>query len=170
MIDRHGDGADRASDVDRRVDQSGEGQPGRPVASPARQLGKIVGAGGMVLAVLWGFAQVPVAAHEHEHEHEAAQAAAAPALVKDADPLSQLAAAVTMARKGDPAGLSELAALTQVDAPFIRMEAHERLTLLAGDDAVAYDPMEGPDTGAWAAWAATPTPGWQDRAAKLVEP
>ncbi|NOY28053.1 MAG: metal ABC transporter permease [Oligoflexia bacterium] len=140
----------------------------RQAASPVRQFGKIVGTGGLVLAVLWGFAQVPVAAHAHEHAQ--ADDVAAPAATTDADPLSQLASAVAMVRKGDPAGLSALAALTQVDAPFIRMEAHDRLTVLAGDEAVAYDPMKGPDTGAWAVWAAAPTPGWQDRAAGLVDP
>jgi hypothetical protein len=98
--------------------------------------------------------------HEHEHDPEAAT-----------DPLSRLEIAVEQTRAGELRGLQELARLTQIDAAFIRMEAHDRLSTVAGEDAVTYEPLAGPDVaGLWASWAASPPEGWPLRAVDLPLP
>jgi hypothetical protein len=53
--------------------------------------------------------------------------------------------------------------------PFIRMEVHDRLSLLAGDAAPAYDPLAGSDAaGVWMKWARAPGTGWQDRKSSIT--
>lgn len=154
----------------------------RRAASPVLQGGKVLGVAGLVAAGLWAFGLVPVhehghehagGAHEHGHEHadELAGLAEQPPQAAQADPLTRLGQAVEQARRGDQTGLAELAELTREDAPFIRMEAHDRLQAVAGEDAPAYDPLAGPDRdGLWATWAASPPEGWQERAAQLQAP
>ena len=156
----------------------------RQAASPAVQAGKLALLSGLIAVVLWGFAQAPMASpgheheagvHEHGHEHadelvQAERPADPASSAGGEDPLSTLARAVTLARGGDPAGLVLLAGLTGTEAPFIRMEAHDRLVQVAGDGVVVYDPLAGPDPGAWSAWAAAPPEGWQARAATLADP
>ncbi len=151
----------------------------RRATSPGLQAGKIAGISALVAVVLWGFGLAPVEEHHHDRGHDAvgeahaddALPAEASAPAADADPLTLLGTAVDQARAGDVEGLQALAALTQVDAPFIRMEAHDRLTAVAGDSAPAYDPMAAPDSdGLWAAWAKAPPEGWQERAAGLEAP
>lgn len=151
----------------------------RRATSPLVQLGKQLGVAGAAGVALWIFGQHAATEHGHEHAdgahdhgHEHADELAAQAAASaEVDPLTALGQAVELARAGDPAGLSALAALTRGDAPFIRMEAHDRLVVVAGEGAVAYDPLSGPDSdGAWAAWAAAPPEGWQARAAGLAAP
>lgn len=79
--------------------------------------------------------------------------ALAAALAAEPDPSVKLTLAVVLVKNGDRRGLDGLAALTAGDVPFVRMEADSRLRQLAGATAPVYDPLSGPDTGAWAAWA-----------------
>jgi hypothetical protein len=74
------------------------------------------------------------------------------------DPSVRLTMAIALARCGDARALSALAELTRGDVPFVRMEADSALRALAAGTAPAYDPLAGPDTGAWVMWvAANPT-------------
>ncbi|MEZ4237962.1 MAG: iron chelate uptake ABC transporter family permease subunit [Myxococcota bacterium] len=88
----------------------------------------------------------------------------------EADPSLQLLIGAALVRAGDPDGLRVLAALAAGDTPFLRMEADDRLRKVAGDGAPAYDPLAGPDSGAWAAWAAAPPDGWAARAQAVELP
>ncbi len=156
----------------------------RQATRPSGQVLKLVGATALIGVVLWGFGQASgehddhdhagPGVHGHGHEHAAELAAPAPVaadpLDAEADPLTRLDRAIRLAQAGDAAGLHALADLTRADAPFIRSEAHDRLVLLAGDSAPAYDPFAGPDDGAWAAWAADPPADWTERAASLPPP
>lgn len=163
----------------------------RTAPRPGRRAVALAGAGLGLGLLLWGAGHLApegteahghtehaVADHPHEaHHEEHAQAHAhqdpvpGSAGVPQSDPLSRLEQAVLRAREGDPAGLGELAALVQVDAPFIRMEAADRLQLLAGPSAPTYDPLAGPDAaGLWAAWAQAPPADWTQRAPGLTLP
>jgi zinc/manganese transport system permease protein len=148
--------------------------PGRTLAL---QLGSAAGVAGLML----GLGRLhAVEAHDHtehalaDHPHEVHHSDHAQHPHSDtvpaADPLSQLEQAIQAARGGSEDGLRQLAALCGSDAPFIRMEAHDRLSIIAGEAAVAYDPLAGPDTGLWAAWAEHPPAGWQDHAAGIALP
>jgi zinc/manganese transport system permease protein len=113
----------------------------------------------------------PTGPHDAHQDHDAhspdASTVATPPPA-EADPLTRLEHAVSLARVGDAEGLTILAGLTGDSAPFIRMEAHDRLVVVAGTTAPAYDPMAGPDTaGVWATWAVAPPDGWQLRAEGL---
>lgn len=81
--------------------------------------------------------------------------AMAVALTQETDESLRLEEAVALTKAYDRRGLDALVALTRSETPFVRMEADSRLRLLAGDKAPAYDPLAGPDTGVWAAWAQT---------------
>lgn len=93
------------------------------------------------------------AAREAAGKPERVDALAA-AMAAEADPGVKLTMAVALLKGGDRRGLDGLAAITASDVPFLRMEADSRLRQLAGAAAPSYDPLAGPDTGAWAAWAA----------------
>jgi zinc/manganese transport system permease protein len=157
----------------------------RKAASPAKALGQVAGIAVGLVAVLWGFAQLPPAeAHHHDEDallapvapegdallaadptarDAAARAAAgkperaealAAALTAEVDPSVRLTMAIALARCGDARALSALAELTRGDVPFVRMEADAALRALAAGAAPAYDPLAGPDTGAWVTWVA----------------
>jgi hypothetical protein len=100
---------------------------------------------------------------EHAHGHGPDQ--------EEADPLTRLEQAVGKVRKGDAAGLTDMAKLVQSAPPFIRMEAHDRLSILAGKSAPVYDPLAGTDTaGVWMKWAQAPGEGWQSRKNTITIP
>ncbi len=150
--------------------------------SPARRLAKIAVGGVVFMGLLAGTQAMRVepthshtdhamADHAHEVHHEDHDDHNHSDEAAPTDPLSRLEQAVTAARSGDPAGLRSLAALTQEDAVFIRMEAHDRLVAVAGAGAVDFDPLLGPDTdGRWRAWAESPPEDWASRAAALPLP
>jgi len=76
-----------------------------------------------------------------------------------------------MVRALDSEGLLVLAGLTRNAAPFIRMEADERLRTLAGDNAPDYEPLNSPDTDeVWLSWAKAPGETWREHAADLALP
>lgn len=148
----------------------------RGAERPARRAAGLALAAAAILAVLWGFSRLP-AKHEHEHQHETihelehADEAAEQAGSAELDPLGVLGRAVEQARAGDAAGLRAMAELVKTAPPFIRMEAHDRLSTVAGASTPAYDPLAGPDTaGLWAAWAERPPEGWQEAAKGLEGP
>ena len=105
----------------------------------------------------------PHEAHHNDHaDHEH---------TLTADPLTQLEQAVRMVRALDTEGLILLAELTRDAPPFIRMEADERLRALAGENAVVYDPLAGPDTDeVWLSWAKEPGDEWRALASDLALP
>jgi len=93
------------------------------------------------------------------------------ALTREEDPSLRLLVGTALARDGDPVGLQVLAELTQGEVPFLRMEADDRLRLIAGETAPAFDPLSGPDeAGVWAAWAARAPTDWTERSAQLSLP
>ena len=130
----------------------------RGAARPGLRGAQIVGGGVAVVLLLAGVGRMgvrqaehshvehAVADHPHEvhHEHDDGHVHDDVGEDGEVDPLTRLERAVEAAREGDAAGLRELAALTTVDAPFIRMEAHDRLVLVAGEAAPVYDPLAGP--------------------------
>ncbi len=158
----------------------------------AATAGRLVGALAVTAAAVGGFALVPEPheheEHEHEHvghdhdEHAELDPVQREAAYRNADRSSLLAALDTetdeslrlligsaLTRAGERKGLDVLAATCASDVPFLRLEAHDRLALIAGDDAPAYDPFEGPDTGAWAAWVAG-AEGWEVGARQVTLP
>jgi zinc/manganese transport system permease protein len=146
----------------------------RHAATPAQMAGRAVASFAFVGALLWGFGKLPVPPeddHDHAHEEAVAAVVADPAardaaarastdaaalttmLNTEPDASVRLTISVALTRLGDRKGLDGLAALTTDETPFMRMEADDRLRKLAGASAPVYDPLAGPDTGAWARWA-----------------
>jgi zinc/manganese transport system permease protein len=157
----------------------------RRAASGRLRLFQIAGVSALVAGIIWG--GLELAAHgdghshvahavkdhdhavhhqdhtEHAHEHGTD--------TDDTDPLTQLEKAVSKVRKGDMDGLTDMAKLVQSAPPFIRIEAHERLTILAGPAAPTYDPLTGPDAGGvWMKWAQSPGEDWKDRKNNITIP
>lgn len=112
----------------------------------------VVGGTAVCSLAVWAASSLGVTSDGHEgHEHHLEEASHQ-AVHEDLDPLSRLEAAQAEVEAGEVHGLLELAHLTQEDAPFIRMEAHDALVAAGGD--VDYDPLAGPDTeGLWLSWA-----------------
>jgi zinc/manganese transport system permease protein len=171
----------------------------KTAASPARVLGGLTGSVGALTAVLWGFSQIPGEDHDHDHEaapalahprahddlpadadpaareawyrsHAAAADELVEALAHEEDESLRLLVAAQLAKAGRIEGLKALADLAKSEIPFLRMEADDRLRKVAGDAAPAWDPLSGPDGGAWAAWAAAPPEGWAERATQIEPP
>jgi hypothetical protein len=64
-----------------------------------------------------------------------------------------------------------MAQLVQTAPPFIRLEAHQRLSILAGDAAPPYDPLAGPDsTKMWMKWVSGAGNSWHDRTSGITIP
>ncbi len=76
-------------------------------------------------------------------------------ILTEQDSSVRLVMAVILLRAGHRRGLDALLTLVRDDLPFVRMEADALLRKLAGRRAPTWDPLAGPDTGAWAAWAET---------------
>lgn len=146
-------------------------------------IAKTAGAVAAIGAVLFGFGRItPAPEHHEEHEEVATVApgdglqsadptareaavrdaagkperadALAAALAAETDDSMKLLIAVALARGGDRRGVEALVGLTKGEAPFVRSEADSRLRVLAGAAAPEYDPMAGPDAGAWSGWLA----------------
>ncbi len=150
---------------------------------PGLALGQAVATVASIAAVLWAFGKVPAEdGHHHGNEEfdppptaaggslgatdagarDAAArtatdaAALASALSRETDESVRLTMAVALARLGDRRGVEALVALTRSDTPFVRMEADDRLRVLAGEASPSWDPLAGPDSaGAWSAWLAS---------------
>jgi len=157
----------------------------RRAASRRLRLFQISGVGALIAGIIWGGLELAghddphshvvhaVQDHDHavHHEDHTEHAHGHGTDLEDADPLTQLEQAVGKVRKGDAAGLTDMAKLVQSAPPFIRMEAHDRLTVLAGKSAPAYDPLAGTDTaGVWMKWAQTPGEDWQSRKNTITIP
>jgi zinc/manganese transport system permease protein len=150
----------------------------RRAVSSRLRLFQIGGVGALVAGIIWGGLEIAgqndphshvthaIKDHDHEvhHQDHSAHAHDHEAVATDADPLTQLEAAVGQVRNGEPSGLVVMAQLVQTAPPFIRMEAHNRLTILADEAAVIYDPLADPDTaGSWMRWATQPGTDWLAR-------
>jgi zinc/manganese transport system permease protein len=83
--------------------------------------------------------------------------ALAAAMDTETDPSVKLTMASALCRSNDLRGLGGLAALVAGDTPYFRREADGRLRALAQGSSPPFDPLAGPDPGAWASWVATLT-------------
>jgi len=155
----------------------------RSSPAPARTTGLLAASLAAVSAVLWAGTLVP-SEHDHEEtvghahdvqplhddlpakadatareawyrEHVTAPDALLAALPREDDTSLRLLLATALVRDGRREGLDVLVAITADELPFMRMEADDRLKLLAGDAAPSTDPLAGPSDAAWRAWAAT---------------
>ncbi len=144
---------------------------------------------------LWAFGVWPEehSPQEHQHDHhdlEHAARSASPAerdvlyrehaqdidllrtaLQSEGDISLRFLLGTALAKAGEAQGLEVLAEVVRAEAPFLRMEADDRLRILAESSAPDWDPLEGPDSaGLWAGWAKNPPEGWQQRATALTLP
>lgn len=163
----------------------------RTSESPGRVAAGVVGTVAGLAVILFALKATPGEEHEHAEPvhvaergidpdpiHRAAQYRAdadkpdalAAALPLETDESLKLLLGTALSRDGDARGLQALADLTKSETPFTRMEADDRLRKVAGAAAPAYDPLSGPDNGAWAAWAAAPPAGWESAAKDLALP
>ncbi len=164
---------------------------------PLKVAGGLAATAISIAVVLFGFKQLPVA-EDHDHEpapavvaaptdaldpaaastvreawyraHMDRPAALVEAAPRESDESLRLLIGAGLVRAGDAQGLAILASLVQSPTPFTRMEADDRLRAIAGAAAPTYDALSGPDSGAWAAWAAAPPTGWEAAAKGLELP
>ncbi len=167
---------------------------------PWRLAGRLLGGVLVLGAVLGAFsrtspawrAEHAEAQHEEDHHHHAAPdladqdpgarerhyrselgdvAALREALALEEDPSLRLLLATALVRQGDAAGLEGLAALAASEVPFLRLEADDRLRVLAGATAPTFDPLTGPDSeGLWREWVRAVPAGWEGAGATVALP
>lgn len=150
--------------------------------SRGRAAGQAVAGSAVVVALLAGLSQLPVAPEAH-HEEPAEVAAAAPvdalffgdagerdsaareaagrpersdalaaAMAVEADPAVKLTLASALAQSNDLRALRGFAELAASDTPYFRSEADGRLRSLAQGASPPFDPLAGPDSAG--VWAA----------------